>query len=74
MYDDSLRLVSYSALWVIDPLGATTHLVHLCTHTASLVSSLTSLSEHTQVNGVATTDAGCRNRSLKNKLGGWRTD
>ncbi|KAI9444496.1 hypothetical protein H4582DRAFT_2070235 [Lactarius indigo] len=40
------------------------HLVHLRTHTASLVSSLTALSEHAQVNGAATTDAGR----------GWRTD
>ncbi|KAH8997768.1 hypothetical protein EDB86DRAFT_860094 [Lactarius hatsudake] len=50
------------------------HLVHLRTHTASLVSSLTALSEHAQVNGAATTDAGRKIRALKNKLGGWRTD
>jgi hypothetical protein len=56
------------------PAGAIPHLAHLRTHTASLVSSLTSLSEHAQVNGAATTEAGRRIRALKNKLGGWRTD
>ena len=56
------------------PAGAIPHLSHLRTHTASLVSSLTSLSEHAQVNGAATTEAGRRIRALKNKLGGWRTD
>ncbi|KAI0282990.1 hypothetical protein BC826DRAFT_1110390 [Russula brevipes] len=35
---------------------------------------LTSLSEHAQVNGAATTEAGRKLRALKNKLGGWRTD
>ena len=56
------------------PAGAVPHLAHLRTHTASLVSSLTSLSEHAQVNGAATTEAGRKIRALKNKLGGWRTD
>ena len=56
------------------PAGTIPHLVHLRTHTASLVSSLTSLSEHAQVNGAATTEAGRRIRALKNKMGGWRTD
>ena len=56
------------------PAGTIPHLAHLRTHTASLVSSLTSLSEHAQVNGAATTEAGRRIRALKNKLGGWRTD
>ncbi|KAH9967550.1 hypothetical protein BC827DRAFT_1123252 [Russula dissimulans] len=56
------------------PAGAIPHLAHLRTHTASLVSSLTSLSEHAQVNGAATTEAGRKIRALKNKLGGWRTD
>ncbi|KAH9025819.1 hypothetical protein EDB84DRAFT_365003 [Lactarius hengduanensis] len=50
------------------------HLVHLRTHTASLILSLTALSEHAQVNGAATTDAGRKIRALKNKLGGWRMD
>ncbi|KAH9976080.1 hypothetical protein BJV74DRAFT_781880 [Russula compacta] len=56
------------------PAGAVPHLAHLRTHTASLVSSLTSLSEHAQENGAATTEAGRKIRALKNKLGGWRTD
>src|SRR6266702_1346898 len=56
------------------PAGAIPHLVHLRTHTASLVSSLTALSEHAQVNGAATTDAGRKIRALKNKMGGWRTE
>jgi hypothetical protein len=54
--------------------GAIPHLAHLRTHTASLVSSLSSLSEHAQENGAATTEAGRKLRALKNKLGGWRTD
>jgi len=56
------------------PSGAIPHLEHLRTHTASLVSSLTALSEHAQVNGAATTDYGRKIRALKNKMGGWRTD
>ncbi|KAI0306125.1 hypothetical protein B0F90DRAFT_1696229 [Multifurca ochricompacta] len=56
------------------PAGAIPHLAHLRTHTASLVSSLTALSEHAQVNGAATTEAGRKIRALKNKLGGWRTE
>jgi len=56
------------------PAGAIPHLAHLRKHTASLVSSLSSLSEHAQVNGAATTEAGRKLRALKNKLGGWRTD
>lgn len=56
------------------PAGAIPHLAHLRTHTASLVSSLSSLSEHAQVNGAATTEAGRKLRALKNRLGGWRTD
>ena len=56
------------------PAGAIPHLAHLRTDTASLVSSLSSLSEHAQVNGAATTEAGRKLRALKNKLGGWLTD
>lgn len=56
------------------PAGAIPHLAHLRTHTTSLVSSLSSLSEHAQVNGAATTEAGRKLRALKNKLGGWLTD
>ena len=56
------------------PAGAIPHLAHLRTHTTSLVSSLSSLSEHAQVNGAATTEAGRKLRALKNRLGGWLTD
>ena len=35
---------------------------------------MSSISEHAQVNGVATADAGRKIRSLKNKLGGWKTE
>ena len=56
------------------PAGTIPHLAHLRTHTTSLVSSLSSLSEHAQENGAATTEAGRKLRALKNKLGGWRTD
>ena len=51
-----------------------THLTHIRTFTASLVSSLTTISEQAQVNGAATTEAGRKIRALKNKIGGWRTD
>ncbi|KAJ7576920.1 hypothetical protein C8J56DRAFT_971936 [Mycena floridula] len=58
------------------PTPATTipQLAHLRSFTTSLVSSLTTISEHAQVNGAATTEAGRKIRALKNKLGGWRTD
>ena len=49
-------------------------LVHLRSFTASLVTSLSTISEQAQVNGAATTEAGRKIRALKNKLGGWRTD
>lgn len=49
-------------------------MAHIRTFTTSLVSSLTTLSEHAQVNGAATTEAGRKIRALKNKIGGWRTD
>lgn len=49
-------------------------LTHIRTFTASLVSSLTTISEQAQVNGAATTEAGRKIRALKNKIGGWRTD
>ncbi|KAJ7066236.1 hypothetical protein C8F01DRAFT_1052314 [Mycena amicta] len=42
--------------------------------TTSLVASLTSVSEHAQVNGAATADAGRKLRALRNRLGGWRTE
>lgn len=58
------------------PTPATTipQLTHLRSFTTSLVNSLTTISEHAQVNGVATTEAGRKIRALKNKLGEWRTD
>lgn len=50
------------------------HLSYLRSLTASLASSLTSLSEHAQVNGVKTTDAGRKLRALKNKVGELKAD
>lgn len=49
-------------------------LVNLRVHTASLLSSLTTISEQAQVNGAATADAGRKIRSLKNRLGGWKVE
>ena len=56
------------------PASAITQLVHLRSCTTSLVSSLSTISEHAQVNRAATTEAGRKIRALKNKIGGWRTD
>lgn len=56
------------------PASAIPQLAHLRSCTTSLVSSLSTISEHTQVNGAATTEAGRKIRALKNKIGGWRTD
>ncbi|TFK51879.1 hypothetical protein OE88DRAFT_1658561 [Heliocybe sulcata] len=56
------------------PAKTISELAHLRTFTASLVTSLTAISEHAQVNGAATADAGRRIRALKNKLGDWRTE
>jgi hypothetical protein len=56
------------------PSEAIPQLAHLRTFTASLVSSLSTISEQAQVNGAATTEAGRKIRALKNKIGGWRTD
>ena len=56
------------------PAVAITHLTHLRTFTTSTVTSLATISEHTQVNTAATTEAGRKIRALKNKLGGWRTE
>ena len=60
----------------ISPSAATSipQLAHLRSFTASLVTSLSTISEQAQVNGAATTEAGRKIRALKNKLGGWRTD
>lgn len=58
------------------PTPATTRaqLTHFRTFTASVASSLAVISEQTQVNSAATTEAGRKIRALKNKLGGWRTE
>lgn len=56
------------------PAKTVLQLAHLRSFTASLVSSLSTISEHAQVNGAATTEAGRKIRALKNKLGGWRAD
>lgn len=48
------------------------HLVQLRSHTAALLSSLTTISEQAQVNGAATADSGRRIRALKNRFGGLR--
>lgn len=50
------------------------HLTHIRSFTTSTISSLSSISEHAQVNGVATADAARKIRSLKNKLGAWKTE
>jgi hypothetical protein len=58
----------------LTPASTVPQLSHLRTSTASLVSNLTTLSEHAQVNGAATAEAGRKIRALKNKLGSWRTE
>ncbi|KAJ7117460.1 hypothetical protein C8R44DRAFT_197224 [Mycena epipterygia] len=42
--------------------------------TGELVAALTSVSEHAQVNGAATAEAGRKIRALRNRLGGWRAE
>ncbi|KAI0372604.1 hypothetical protein BV20DRAFT_963630 [Pilatotrama ljubarskyi] len=56
------------------PAATITLLAHLRTFTASTATSLATISEHTQVNAAATTEAGRKIRALKNKMGGWRTE
>ncbi|KAI1791816.1 hypothetical protein LXA43DRAFT_1136387 [Ganoderma leucocontextum] len=56
------------------PAAAIQLLTHLRTFTTSAATSLATISEHTQVNAAATTEAGRKIRALKNKLGGWRTE
>ena len=58
----------------ITPAKTVPQLAHLRTSTSSLVSQLTTLSEHAQVNGAATAESGRKIRALKNKLGGWRME
>lgn len=47
---------------------------HVRTLTTSLVTTLTAISEHAQVNIASSAEAGRKLRALKNKIGGWRTD
>lgn len=56
------------------PTTAIVQLTHFRTFTASVASSLATISEQTQVNSAATTEAGRKVRALKNKLGGWRSE
>ncbi|THH30100.1 hypothetical protein EUX98_g4077 [Antrodiella citrinella] len=56
------------------PANAIPQLQHLRTFTASVAASLATISEQTQVNSAATTEAGRKIRALKNKLGGWRSE
>ena len=58
----------------ITPAKTVPQFTHLRTSTSSLVSQLTTLSEHAQVNGAATAESGRKIRALKNKLGGWRME
>lgn len=56
------------------PSSTLPHFAYMRTITQSLVSSLSTISEHAQVNGAATAEAGRKIRALKNKLGTWRTE
>ncbi|KAF9269074.1 hypothetical protein L218DRAFT_940162 [Marasmius fiardii PR-910] len=56
------------------PASTIPQLAYLRSINTSLVTTLSTLSEHAQVNGAATTEAGRKIRALKNKIGTWRTD
>ncbi|KAG8760664.1 hypothetical protein FRC14_002345 [Serendipita sp. 396] len=56
------------------PSSTLPHFAYMRTITQSLVSSLGTISEQTQVNNAATTEAGRKIRMLKNKLGGWKSE
>ncbi|KAF8517880.1 hypothetical protein BU17DRAFT_49369 [Hysterangium stoloniferum] len=56
------------------PASTVTQLTYMRSMTQSLVQSLSTVVEHTQVTGAATAEAGRKIRALKNKLGGWRAD
>lgn len=56
------------------PASTVTQLAYMRSVTQSLIQSLTTVVEHTQVTGVATAEAGRKIRALKNKLGGWRAE
>ncbi|KAI0629375.1 hypothetical protein C8Q77DRAFT_1143594 [Trametes polyzona] len=56
------------------PATTITLLAQIRKFTTSTATSLATISEHTQVNTAATTEAGRKIRALKNKMGGWRTE
>ncbi|KAI0339659.1 hypothetical protein BDW22DRAFT_1361234 [Trametopsis cervina] len=56
------------------PKATVTQLSHFRSFTTTVASSLATISEQTQVNAAATTEAGRKIRALKNKLGGWKTE
>lgn len=56
------------------PASTITHLAYMRSITQSLIQSLSTVVEHTQVTGAATAEAGRKIRALKNKLGGWRAE
>lgn len=56
------------------PSSIIPHLSHMRAATVALVQSLSAISEHAQVNGAATADAGRKLRGLRNRLAGWRAD
>jgi hypothetical protein len=59
------------------PATPTTALKHLSSFrllTTTFVHSLSTISEHAQVNGAATAEAGRKLRALKNRIGGWKAD
>lgn len=56
------------------PSNAIAQLSNMRSLTQSLVQSLTTVVENTQVTAAATAEAGRKIRALKNKLGGWRAE
>jgi hypothetical protein len=56
------------------PAATTVQLAHFRTVTTTIASSLATISEQTQVNTAAATEAGRKIRALKNRLGDWRSD
>jgi len=56
------------------PANSIVHLGYMRTITQSLITSLTTVVENTQVTGATTADAGRKIRALKTKLGGWRAE
>ncbi|KAI0091462.1 hypothetical protein BDY19DRAFT_930603 [Irpex rosettiformis] len=56
------------------PKVTVSQLAHFRSFTATVASSLATISEQTQVNSAATTEAGRKIRALKNKMGGWRAE